>query len=79
MSKTVSSTVFRMWIYGIWEVGAGGRNRVFPMGWPVAVALDKDLAGMPTKAWSSSSSGAEAQRKSLESMMEGRGYGDSWW
>lgn len=33
--------------------GAGGRNRVFPVGWPVAVALDKDLAGMPTKAWSS--------------------------
>ena len=44
-------------IYGIWEVGggwaAGGRNWVLPMGWPVVVALDKALAGMPTKVWSS--------------------------
>ena len=32
---------------------AGGRNRVLPMGWPVVVALDKALAGMPTKVRSS--------------------------
>lgn len=40
----------------LWDLGgggAGGRNQVLPMGLPVAVALDKDLAGMPTKAWSS--------------------------
>lgn len=43
-------------MWDLWDLGgggAGGRNQVLPMGLPVAVALDKDLAGMPTKAWSS--------------------------